>query len=103
VLKDANSNGSFYEVEVATARVDKKCPHLTEDNAAFAIKREEKIELEIKAREKEGTQKDRFGGWGAKFADKSNPIQLRNLASQELWLLMMAQKFYGSRSLEKTI
>jgi hypothetical protein len=42
---------SFYEVEVAIARVEKKYPHLTEDNAAFAIEREEKIELEIKARE----------------------------------------------------
>jgi hypothetical protein len=51
VLKDAKSNGSFYEVEVATARVEKKYPHLTKDNAAFAIEKEEKIELEIKARE----------------------------------------------------
>jgi hypothetical protein len=33
VLKDAKSKGSFYEVEVATARVEKKFPHLTEDNA----------------------------------------------------------------------
>jgi hypothetical protein len=50
VLKDAKSNGSFYEVEVATARVGKTYPHLTEDNPAYAIEREEKIELEIKTR-----------------------------------------------------
>jgi hypothetical protein len=48
VLKDATSNGSFYEGEVATARVEKKYPHLTEDNPVYEIEREEKIELEIK-------------------------------------------------------
>jgi hypothetical protein len=43
VLKDAKSNGSFYEVEVATSRVEKKYLHLTEDNPIYAIEREEKI------------------------------------------------------------
>jgi hypothetical protein len=51
VLKEVKSNGSFYEVEVATARVEEKYPQLTEDNVAFAIEREEKIEFEIKAHE----------------------------------------------------
>jgi hypothetical protein len=51
VLKEAENNGAFYEVEVATAHVEKKFPHLTEDNIACAIEREEKIELEVKARE----------------------------------------------------
>jgi hypothetical protein len=50
VLKEAANNGAFYEVEVATARVEKKFPHLTEDNVVCAIEREEKIELEVKAR-----------------------------------------------------
>jgi hypothetical protein len=51
VLKDAKSNGSFYEVEAAKARVEKKYPHLTEYNPVYAIEREEKMEMEIKARE----------------------------------------------------
>jgi hypothetical protein len=51
VLKDAKSNGSFYQVEVATARSERKFPHLTEDNPVYAIEIEEKIEMEIKARE----------------------------------------------------
>jgi hypothetical protein len=50
VLKDAKNDGSFYEVEVATARVEKNCPHLAEDNALCAIKREDNIELEINER-----------------------------------------------------
>jgi hypothetical protein len=52
VLKDAANNGSLYEVEVATARVENKFPLFTEDNVVCAIEREEKIELEVKAREK---------------------------------------------------
>jgi hypothetical protein len=32
VLKYAKTNGSFYELEVATARVEKRFPHLTEDD-----------------------------------------------------------------------
>jgi hypothetical protein len=51
VLKEAANNGAFYEVEVATARVEKKFPHLTEDNVVCAIEREEKSELEVKPRE----------------------------------------------------
>jgi hypothetical protein len=42
VLKEAENNAAFYEVEVATSRVEKKFPHLTEDNAACDIEREEK-------------------------------------------------------------
>jgi hypothetical protein len=37
VLKDAKSNGSFYEVEVSTTRVEKRFPHLTEDSASRLI------------------------------------------------------------------
>jgi hypothetical protein len=55
VLKDASNNGSFYEVEVATARVENNFPHLTEHNIVCAIEREEKIELEVKARKNRQT------------------------------------------------
>jgi hypothetical protein len=51
ILKESSKNGEFYEVEVATARVEKKFPRLTEDNVVCAIEREENIELEVKARE----------------------------------------------------
>jgi hypothetical protein len=50
VIKDAKSNGSFYEVEVATARVERNFPQLTDNNTIYAIEREENIEMEIKAR-----------------------------------------------------
>jgi hypothetical protein len=51
VLRDAKSNGSFCEVEVATARVERKFLHLTDDKPVYAIEREEKIEMDIKARQ----------------------------------------------------
>jgi hypothetical protein len=51
VFKEAANNGAFYEVEVATARVEQNFPHMIEDNVVCAIEREEKIELEVKARE----------------------------------------------------
>jgi hypothetical protein len=51
VLKEAENNGAFSEVEVATARVEKKFPHLLEENIACAIEIEEKIEMEVKALE----------------------------------------------------
>jgi hypothetical protein len=42
---------SFYEVEVETARVERKVTHLTEENPIYAIEREKEIEMDIKARE----------------------------------------------------
>jgi hypothetical protein len=36
VLDEATSNGDIYEVEVATARVEMRYPHLVEDNVMQA-------------------------------------------------------------------
>jgi hypothetical protein len=73
VLKDAKSDGSFYEVEVATARVEKQYPHLTEDNPAFDIEREEKIELETKAREKRRNTQGSFRKLGHQIQGHVKP------------------------------
>jgi hypothetical protein len=43
VLNEAKTNGSFYELEVATARVEKRFPHLNEDDDSCAIEREDRI------------------------------------------------------------
>jgi hypothetical protein len=51
VLADAISNIFLYEVEVATARVDRRCPHLTEDNVLQAQEREDRIDNEVNQRE----------------------------------------------------
>jgi hypothetical protein len=59
-LKEAENNGAFYEVEFAAARVENKFPHLSEDNVACAIEREEKIEMEVKTRENRGNTQGSF-------------------------------------------
>jgi hypothetical protein len=73
VLKDAKSNGSFYEVELATARVEKKYPHLKEDNSMYAIEREEKIEMEIKERENRRNTQGSFTKLGRQIRGHVKP------------------------------
>jgi hypothetical protein len=58
VLDEATSNEDLYEVEVATARVERRYPHLVKDNVMQAQEREERIEKEVKQREtRRATQK----------------------------------------------
>jgi hypothetical protein len=44
VLDEAKTDGSFYELELATARVENRFPHLTEDDESCAIEREDRIQ-----------------------------------------------------------
>jgi hypothetical protein len=73
VLKEAANNGALYEVEVTTARVEKKFPHLTEDNVVCAIEREEKIELEVKARENRRNKQGSFRKLGRQIRGHVKP------------------------------
>jgi hypothetical protein len=58
VLDEATSNGDLYEVEVATERVERRYPHLVEDNVMQAQEHEDRIEKEVKQREtRRSTQK----------------------------------------------
>jgi hypothetical protein len=70
VLNEAKTNGSFYELEVATARVEKRFPHLTEDDDSCAIEREDRIQHELKSRENKRTCRRHFGNWGDKYEGK---------------------------------
>jgi hypothetical protein len=51
VLDEATSNGDLYEIEVATARVERRYPHLVDDNVMQSQEREEQIEKEVKHQE----------------------------------------------------
>jgi ribosomal protein L22 len=66
VLNKAKTNGSFYELEVATARVEKRFPHLTEDDESRAIEREDIIQHELKSRENKRTSQKTFWKLGRK-------------------------------------
>jgi hypothetical protein len=73
VLKDANTNGSFYELEVATARVEKRFPHLTEDDDSCAIEREDIIQQELKSRESKRTSQKTFRKLGRQIRGHVKP------------------------------
>jgi hypothetical protein len=73
VLKDAKTNGSFYELEVATARVEKRFPHLTEDDDLCAIEREDRIQKELKSRENKWTSQKTFRKVGRKIRGHVKP------------------------------
>jgi hypothetical protein len=51
ILRDAKSNGTLYELEVVTARVERKHPQLTEDNEELSQERDDLIQKEGKAQE----------------------------------------------------
>jgi hypothetical protein len=55
VFNEAKTTGSFYELEVATERVEKRFPHLTEDDDSCAIEREDRIQQEVNSRENKRT------------------------------------------------
>jgi hypothetical protein len=51
VLDEATSNGDLYEVEVSTARVERRYTHLVEDNVMQAQEREDRVKKEVNQRE----------------------------------------------------
>jgi hypothetical protein len=102
VLKDAANNGSFYEVEVETARVEKKFHHLTEDNVVCAIEREEKTKLEVKARENRRNTQGSFKNEAEKFEAMSNQTRIINPVLQEYQFRMPAHRVYGNRQSART-
>jgi hypothetical protein len=51
ILRDAKSNGTLYELEVAAARVERKHPLLTADNGELSQERDGLIQKEVKAQE----------------------------------------------------
>jgi hypothetical protein len=73
VLKDAKTNGAFYELEVATARVEKRFPHLTEEDDSCAIEREDRIQQELKSRENKRTSQKTFRKLGRQIRDHAKP------------------------------
>jgi hypothetical protein len=81
---------------VATARVEKKFPHLTEDNVVCVIEREEKIELEVKARENRRNKQGSFKKQADKFEAMSNQTRIRNPVLQEYQFQIPAHPVYAT-------
>jgi hypothetical protein len=106
VLKDAAINGAFYEVEVATTRVEKKFPRLTEDNVVCAIEREENTRLEVKAQENRRNTQGSFKKIGRQIRGHVKPnsnkkssltrVSVPDAGSPGLW-----QQLIGKDELEE--
>jgi hypothetical protein len=77
VLNEAKTNGSFYELEVATARVEKRFPHLTEDDDLCAIEREDRIQHELKSRENKRTSQKTFRKLGRQIRGQVKPYSAK--------------------------
>jgi hypothetical protein len=73
VLNEAKTNGSFYELEVATARVEKRFPQLTEDDESCDIEREDRIQHELKSRENKRTSQKTFRKLGRQIRGQVKP------------------------------
>jgi hypothetical protein len=73
VLNKAKTNGSFYELEVVTACVEKRFPYLTEDDDSRAIEREDRIQHELKSRENKRTSQKTFRKLGRQIRGQVKP------------------------------
>jgi hypothetical protein len=78
VLDEATSNGDLYEVEVATARVERRYPHLIEDNVMQAQEREERIEKEVKQQETRRATHKSFRNLGYQIRGHVKPKSTKN-------------------------
>jgi hypothetical protein len=72
-LADAISNSDLYEVEVATTRVNRRYPHLTEDSVLQAQECEERSNKEVKQRETRRSTKKSFLNLGYQIRGHAKP------------------------------
>jgi hypothetical protein len=73
VLDEATSNGDIYEVEVATARVERRYPHIIEENVMQAQERDDRIEKEVKQQETRRSTKKSFRKLGYQIRGHVKP------------------------------
>jgi hypothetical protein len=73
VLAYTISNSDLYEVEIATARVERRYTHLPDDNILQAQEREERIDKEVKQRETRWSTKKSFRKLGYQLRDHMKP------------------------------
>jgi hypothetical protein len=72
ILRDAKSNGTLYELEVASARVERKHPLLTADNEELSQVRDDIIQKEVITRENRRVAQRTFRKLGRKIRSHVN-------------------------------
>jgi hypothetical protein len=84
VLDEATSNGDICEVEVATARVERRYHHLVKENVMQAREREERIEKEVKQRETRCATQKSFQKLGYQIRGHVKPNSTKKLSLNRL-------------------
>jgi hypothetical protein len=84
IIYEATSNGDLYEVKVATARVERRYPHLIEENVMQAQEREERIEKEVKQRETRCATQNSFQKLGYQIRGHVKPNSMKESSLNRL-------------------
>jgi hypothetical protein len=83
-MKLVKENGTQYETEVATARVECKYPHLVEGNVLMTLEREAKIQKELKRCENHRVSQGSFKKLGRQIRGHINPSSLKKTSLTRL-------------------
>jgi hypothetical protein len=86
-MRSMKENVTQYETEVATARVERKYPHLVEGNVLMTLKREAKIQKELKRRENKRVSQGFFKKHGIHSRGYINPSSIKNTSMTRLEIL----------------
>jgi hypothetical protein len=83
-MKSVKENGTQYETEVATTRVERNCPHLVEGNVLMTLEREAKIQKELKRRDNKWVSQGSFKKLGRQIRGHVNPSSLKKTSLTRL-------------------
>jgi hypothetical protein len=111
VLDEATYNGDLYQVEVANARVERRYPHLIEDNIMQAQEREERIEKQVKKRETRRSTQKSFRKLGYQIRGHVKPNSTKKLSlnrldvqkEEVLWRQIVGKTQVDERLIERNV
>jgi hypothetical protein len=83
-MTSVKENGTQYETEVSTARVERKYPHIVEGNVLMTLEREAKIQKELKRRENKRVSQGSFKKLERQIRGYINPISLNKTSLTSL-------------------
>jgi hypothetical protein len=100
ILRGAKSNGTLYELEVATARLKRKNSLLTEENEELSQERDDLIQKEVNALEKRRATQRAFSKLGRQIrghvkpnsANKSGLMRVEVELRSDVWKQLMGKE-----------
>jgi hypothetical protein len=83
-MKLVKESGTQYKIEVATARVERKYPHIVEGNVIMTLEREATIQKELKRRKNKRVSQGSFKKLGRQIRGHINPSSLKKTSLTRL-------------------